>query len=131
MVQITRNGGLHAEESVDRKWLYYSKDADAPSSLWRVPRDGGEEMLVIDGLSYSHNFITAEKGIYFISGERGWSNGRAAIEFYDFSTSKRKVLVAVEKSFSYGLALSPDGRWLVHPLVDHASGNLMIVENFR
>ena len=31
MVQITRNGGLHAEESVDRKWLYYSKNADAPS----------------------------------------------------------------------------------------------------
>jgi len=88
------------------------------------------EMLVIDGLSYSSNFITAEKGIYFISGDRG-VNGRAAIEFYDFSTSKRKVLAAIEKSFSYGLALSPDGRWLVHPLVDHASGNLMIVENFR
>src|SRR5205823_4609331 len=27
LVQITKNGGLHGEESADGKWLYYSKDA--------------------------------------------------------------------------------------------------------
>ena len=71
-VQITISGGLHAEESVDQRWIYYSKNPGAPSSIWRVPRDGGEETLVIDGLSYSTNFIPSEKGIYFISGERGF-----------------------------------------------------------
>ncbi len=129
-VQITRNGGLHAEESVDQKWIYYSKNAEVPSSIWRVPRDRGEEILVIDGLSYSTNFMPAEKGIYFISGERGF-DGRAAIEFYDFSTSRRTVLAAVEKPFTYGLALSPEGRWLVHGFVDHVSSNLMLVETLR
>src|SRR5207248_3354074 len=48
LVQITRNGGLHAEESADGKWLYYSKNAEIPTSVWRVPRDGGEETLAID-----------------------------------------------------------------------------------
>jgi Tol biopolymer transport system component/DNA-binding winged helix-turn-helix (wHTH) protein len=128
--QVTRKGGLHAEESVDKKWVYYSKNAEAPSSIWRVPRDGGEETLVIDGLSYSTNFIPAEKGIYFISGERGF-DGRGAIEFYEFSTSKRKVVAALDKPFTYGLALSPDRRSLLHGLVDHVSSNLMLVENLR
>jgi Tol biopolymer transport system component/DNA-binding winged helix-turn-helix (wHTH) protein len=128
--QITSKGGLHAEESVDQKWVYYSKNAESASSIWRVPRDGGEETLLIDGLSYSTNFVPAEKGIYFISGEGGL-NGPATIEFYDFAKSRRKVLFAVQKPFTWGLALSPDGQWLVHGMVDHVSSNLMLIENLR
>jgi Tol biopolymer transport system component/DNA-binding winged helix-turn-helix (wHTH) protein len=128
--QITSKGGLHAEESVDQKWVYYSKNAESASSIWRVPRDGGEETLLIDGLSYSTNFVPAEKGVYFISGEGGL-NGPATIEFYDFAKSRRKVLFAVQKPFTWGLALSPDGQWLVHGMVDHVSSNLMLIENLR
>lgn len=128
--QITRNGGLHAEESFDSKWLYYSKDAYIPTSIWKVPRDGGEESLVIEGVSYSLNFVPVEKGIYFISAARG-QDGHSAIEFYEFTTGRRKVLATMDKSFSWGLALSPDGRSLVHSLVDRVSSNLMLVENFR
>jgi Tol biopolymer transport system component/DNA-binding winged helix-turn-helix (wHTH) protein len=127
--QLTRNGGLHAEDSVDRKWVYYSKDAESPSSIWRVPRDGGQETLMIDGLSYSTNFMPTEKGIYFISGEHEW--GPSTVEFYDFATARRKVLFAVQKPFTWGLALSPDGRWLVHGLEDHVSSNLMLIEDLR
>ena len=127
--QLTRNGGLHAEESVDRKWVYYSKDAESPSSICRIPRDGGQETLMIDGLSYSTNFMPTEKGIYFISGEHEW--GPATVEFYDFATARRKVLFAVQKPITWGLALSPDGRWLVHGLEDHVSSNLMLIEDLR
>ena len=128
-VQITHKGGLHAEESVDRKWVYYSKNAESPSSIWRVPREGGEETMVVDGLSYSSNFVPTEKGIYFISGEH--KMGPGTIEFYDFETSTRKRLLALEKPFTSGLTLSPDGRWLVHGVLDHVSSNLMLVENVR
>ncbi len=85
---------------------------------------------MIDGLSYSTNFIPVKKGIYFISGERR-SNARTALEFYEFSTSRRKVLTAIEKPFTFGLALSPDGRSLLHGLFDRLSSNLILVENFR
>ena len=77
---------------------------------------------MIDGLSYSMNFVTSEKGIYFISGERGF-DGRAAIEFYDFSTCKRKVLAAIEKSFSLASRCHPtaDGWftrwWIMFPAI--------------
>jgi Tol biopolymer transport system component/DNA-binding winged helix-turn-helix (wHTH) protein len=130
VVQVTRKGGLHAEESVDQKWVFYSKNAEAPSSIWRVPRDGGEETLVIDGLSYSTNFVPVEKGIYFISGERGFDRS-GALEFYEFSTSRRTLVVALDRPFTFGLALSPDQRSLLHGLVDHVSSNLMLVENLR
>jgi hypothetical protein len=72
----------------------------------------------------------AEKGTYFISGERGF-DGRGAIELYEFSTSRRKSVVALDNPFTFGLALSPDRRWLLHGLVDHVFSNLMLVENLR
>jgi Tol biopolymer transport system component len=128
--QITRNGGLHAEESFDGKWLFYSKDGYSPTSIWKVPRDGGEESRVIEGVSYSSNFVPIDKGIYFTSGTLG-QDGRSAIEFYEFATGRAKALATMDKSLSWGLALSPDGRFLLHPLVDRASSNLMLVENFR
>ena len=28
---LTHNGGVHAEESTDRKWLYYAKDTNFPA----------------------------------------------------------------------------------------------------
>jgi dipeptidyl aminopeptidase/acylaminoacyl peptidase len=124
-VPITRNGGLHAEESADRQWLYYSKDADSPTAIWKVPWDGGEEMPVVDGLRYSTNFALTDKGIYFVA------RNSNAIEFYDFATSKRKVLAKLEKAISWGIALSPDQRSLVYSLADHAASNLILVENFR
>jgi Tol biopolymer transport system component len=49
-IQITRQGGLAATESRDG-YLYYSKDAESPSSIWRVPIAGGLEELVIRGLA--------------------------------------------------------------------------------
>jgi Tol biopolymer transport system component/DNA-binding winged helix-turn-helix (wHTH) protein len=127
-VPITRNGGLHAEESADG-WLYFSKDADSPTAIWKIRWDGGEEMPVVDGLSYSTNFALSDKGIYFVSGRIARNSN--AIEFYDFATSKRKVLARLEKAISWGIALSPDQRSLVYSLTDRAASNLMLVENFR
>jgi len=130
MIQLTRNGGLHAEESVDGKWLYYSLKPGSPASLWRVPRGGGEGTPILEDLSYSTNFMPVEKGIFFIAGSGG-SDARAAIEFFDFATAKRSVVRSLERPFTYGIALSPDQRSLVHGLMDNASSNLMLVENYR
>jgi Tol biopolymer transport system component len=41
-VRVTRKGGFEALESPDGQWVYYTK-SDGASSLWKVPRDGGEE----------------------------------------------------------------------------------------
>ena len=62
--QITRQGGTAATESRDG-FLYYAKQVAA--SIWRVPVDGGAEVHVVDGLSYSLNFAVGERGLYFVA----------------------------------------------------------------
>jgi Tol biopolymer transport system component len=128
-VPITRNGGVHAEESPDGHWLYFSKDLDSPTAIWKVPRNSGEEIPVVGGLSYSSNFAVSEKGIYFVSGRFGRNDN--AIEFYDFATGKRRVLRLLQKAVSWGVALSPDQGSFTYPMIDHTASNLMLVENFR
>jgi len=134
-VPITKNGGVHAEESPDGRWLYYSKDLESPTAIWKVPRNGGEESPVVDGLTYSNNFAVSEKGIYFVSGRFGPSGGAQrngnAIEFYDFATGKRMVLSVLQAAVFWGVALSPDQRSFVYPMIDHTASNLMLIENFR
>jgi Tol biopolymer transport system component len=86
--QITRQGGTAAIESGDG-FLYYAK-GPAPFSIWRVPVDGGAEVAVVDGLSYSINFAVGERGLYFVAlgdtGDKPW------VDFFDFATGKRSTL---------------------------------------
>lgn len=128
LVQITRNGGLHAEESADGKWIFYSKDAESPTSIWKTPRDGGDETLVLNGLSYSTDFVPVAKGIYLISAGKP---GESTIDFYDFGSGRRTAILTLDKPSSWGIALSPDESSLIYSVVDHVSSNLMLVENFR
>jgi len=45
--QVTKGGGSVAYESMDGKFLYYTKRRNV-AGIWRVPVDGGEETLVLD-----------------------------------------------------------------------------------
>ena len=62
--QITRQGGLTATESPDGRFLYYAKDfriADDDLACAGWWRQGNQ---VVDGLSYSINFVVADRGLY-------------------------------------------------------------------
>jgi eukaryotic-like serine/threonine-protein kinase len=126
--QVTRQGGVHAIESRDG-FLYYSKDVESPTSIWRVPVDGGTEVPVVDGLIYSLNFAVGARGLYFIA--LNDTPDRPSLEFLDFRTLQRSTLARLDKPFSVGMTLSPDERSLVFPLVDSAGSNLMLVDKFR
>ena len=41
-VQVTNHGGYAAFESLDGKFLYYTKYQAVPG-IWRIPTSGGEE----------------------------------------------------------------------------------------
>jgi Tol biopolymer transport system component len=113
-VPITRQGGLHAEESADGKWIYYSKDYESPTAIWKTPHDGGDESLVLGGLSYSTNFVPAEEGIFLISAVQP---SESTIEFYDFRSGRRTPIIKLDKPFSWGIALSRDESSLVYSVV--------------
>jgi serine/threonine protein kinase len=126
--QITRQGGTMATESPDRRYLYYAKEFSLPTSIWRVPVEGGKEERIVDGLSYSLNFVVGERGIYFLA--VGGASDTTSIDLFEFATGSRATLVALQRPFWYGMALSPDGK-LLFSLVNSAGSNLMLVDSFR
>ena len=125
-VQVTKAGGLDGIEGRDG-FLYYAKTPRSPTSIWRVPIAGGDETVVVDGLSYSSNFAVGERGLYFMS--RGVSSSDTSIEYFDLSTRKRTRLGAIGKRWWFGIALSPDEQSLMYSVVDRIDSNLMTVDS--
>jgi len=125
-VQVTKQGGHMALESPDGKTLYYAKRCDAPG-LWKVPVEGGEETLVLDQLAEEQCVrwgVTAE-GIYF------YNVATKAIEFFSFARHRITQIAKPERPGREGLAVSPDGRWILYSQVDQHTSRIMLAENFR
>ena len=85
--QVTRGGGFAAIESTDGRHVYFTKRAsgtmDPQNALWRIPVEGGDEEVVVEGLRSSHgNWDLTADGLYFVderppARERaGWSASR-------------------------------------------------------
>ena len=127
-IQVTQDGGCAPLESPDGKFIYYTKEL-ARTSVWRVPVAGGQAAKVLENLSVSRNLVIVSKGIYFVP-QRGTGLG-SSIEFLDFATNHTKRVASFGKPRDWGLALSPDGRWILYAQVDEAGAELRLVENFR
>jgi hypothetical protein len=59
-----------------------------------------------------------------------------SIQFLNFGTGQVKHVASFEKPFNLGagfggLAVSPDGRWILYTQVDQVGSELMLVENFH
>jgi len=127
-VQVTRNGGFYASESVDRKFVYFTKGM-RDRTLWRVPINGGAEVQVLERLTTWPNFELAEDGIYYTP--RLAPGETPVIMFYNFSDESKVEVLAANRPFLSGLSLSPDRRYLLFDQIDHEGSNLMLVEGFR
>lgn len=123
--QVTTHGGQSAEESPDRRSLYYSKNG-SPTTIWRLSLDGGDDVQLVDGLSYPNNFVVGDRGIYFLA--VGDSVSKTSIDFFEFSTQRRKSLVKVGKPWWAGIALSADQGWLLFAAIDRDGSDLMLVD---
>jgi hypothetical protein len=129
-MQVTKQGGFFALESPDRQFVYYAKHFDANPALWRVPVDGGEEAPVHDLLKPANwgQWAVVDEGVYFVSATEPSS---PVIEFFDFATSQVRSIATLEKPTIAGLAVSPDGRWILYTQIDRRENDIMLVENFR
>lgn len=128
-VQVTRQGGREAFESSDGNFVYYTKGFGI-AGIWKVPVAGGKEMLVLDEALQGF-WALLDSGIYFV-------NPKAApfptIDFFNFATGRIKQVAVIEKELQLvapSLAVSPDGRWLLHAKVDSFESDIVLVENFR
>ena len=131
-IQVTRQGGADSMESPDGQFLYYTKARYTPG-IWRRPVAGGEETFVLDHhrAGYWRYWTVVEQGIYFATAEQP---AQPVIEFFSFATGQVTLVTVLEKGLNRGfsgLAVSPDGRWLIWSQVDQVGSDIMLMENFR
>ena len=132
-VQITpdgedREGPL---ESRDGKFLYYIKGNPYPDrcAVYRMPVGGGEETLVLDSVHCAGHWAFWKEGIYFF--RPADAKGHSDLCMYEFATGKTSKVLTIEKSISYYIEASPDGRSILYTQNDQDGSDLMLVENFR
>ncbi len=123
-VRVTKNGGIYAIESEDRRFLYFSKGRPG---IWKIPLNGGEEERVLDPPLAWFNWALAPGGIYFVNEADAQ---RATIDFFDFATHKSTLIQVVDKP-GVGLALAPNGKSLLYSRPESEDYEIMLVKNFR
>jgi Tol biopolymer transport system component len=128
-VQVTKDGGYAPRVSPDGKFLYYTKTLSS-TSLWKVPTEGGEASKVIENLSSYENVAIVRSGVYFAPSDDAIGTS-SSIKFLRFGTNTISDVTSFEKSFVYGVSVSPDGGWMLYSPVQQFRSELMLVENFR
>jgi hypothetical protein len=130
--QVTRNGGVFALESLDRKWLYFTAQR---GTVRRMPLEGGQETDYVRGLGdlgLARNwgaFSVAATGVYYLApspDQRG-----ALIRFISQAGGESKTLASIPRTPAAGLSLSADGHYLLYSQYDQSAAELMLVENFH
>jgi Tol biopolymer transport system component len=131
-IQLTKQGGFEGFESNDGKYFYYAKGRAMPG-IWRVPVAGGEESPVIEQhhAGLWRYWAVTDQGIYFATAE---VPSHPLIEFFSFATSKFSPVVKLNVPLfktDPGLAVSPDGQWLLILQMDESGSDIVMAENFR
>ena len=127
-VQVTRQGGHAALESLDGKYVYYAKTYTAEPEIWRVPVEGGEEVpmpLIHPGTWASWQVV--EGGVLFVGPSLGH---QAVLSYFDFMKS-RATTVAVLDRVPFWLGATRDGKTVAFDQPGREQAQAMLVENFR
>jgi dipeptidyl aminopeptidase/acylaminoacyl peptidase len=125
-VQVTRNGGGPAFESMDGRYIYYSKmtGADLPSvPLWRARLDGSEETKVLPQIINAFMFAVTAKSVYFSP------DGRVC-QRLDLASGKVSKVGDCPNAGD-GITVTLDDTYVLWAHHENLTSDLMLVEGFR
>jgi Tol biopolymer transport system component len=129
-IQITRGGGFTPQESLDGKWLCYTRYRT--HGVWCTPVAGGAEQQILNSV-LEGSWTMGPGGIYYFEVSQE-PNAPRAVKFYSFETSRStqigKVAPTVLEGYSM-TSVSRDGRWLLYTDVVTRDADLMLVDHFR
>ena len=126
--QVTRQGGWAPTESIDQKYLFYTKSKG--NSVWRTPLSGGaEERVVLNVAGLGSAYALGKRGIYFVALAKGSREQHLA--FFNFTTRQVTSLADIPRPVGLGLSVSPDEQILLYGQTDHLNSDLMLVQHFR
>jgi Tol biopolymer transport system component/serine/threonine protein kinase len=130
-IQVTMNGGMRVEESLDREHLYYVKGQDR--TLWRRPITGGGEVLVSDNVR-PPDWCLGESGIYVLERD---AKPLPCIRLFDSESLKPTTIVELSEDAAtamgsgHQISVSPGDAWLVYQASSSSEQDIKLVENFR
>jgi len=135
--QVTRGGGFAAIESADGRHVYFTRKLgwlERQNSLWRIPVEGGDEEVVVEGYRSSTTSwdVTAE-GLYFVDQEPSSSGTSWVVRFQRFDRRHATEVARLQYPPSLGgpaVSVSSDGRWMLSTQ-SQGESDLMLVESFR
>jgi hypothetical protein len=65
-------------------------------------------------------------GIYFVP-----ADAPRSLRYFDFASKQIRPIFEMDKDFSGGLSVSPDGRWILYSQAGDISGDIMLVDHFH
>jgi Tol biopolymer transport system component len=100
-------------------------------AIWSEPVDGGEAAPLkgMPELSGDESWTATEHGIYYTSS----GVTASTLNYYDFATRTVRHLCAFPQlpTPGGGIAVSPDGHWLLFTHTDDAQSDIMIARHFQ
>jgi eukaryotic-like serine/threonine-protein kinase len=129
--QVTRQGGYEAFESLDGRFVYYTKDRFG-TELWRVPVGGGEEEFVAQPV-WTGGWAVTEKGILFGDYSRP-EDSQVPVKLWNPRSGQVEQMRTLEHARVYGapgFCATRDGNRILYARRVRYGADLMLVENFR
>jgi Tol biopolymer transport system component/DNA-binding winged helix-turn-helix (wHTH) protein len=121
--------GISPRESFEGKTVYFASHQEK-STLKKValPGQPGTESEVegLPRLRSSGLWTLAPGGIYFVP-----ADAPRSLRYFDFASKQIRPIFEVDKDFSSGLSVSPDGRWILYSQIGDMSGDIMLVDHFQ
>jgi Tol biopolymer transport system component/DNA-binding winged helix-turn-helix (wHTH) protein len=127
-VQVTRNGGHTALESLDGGTLYYTMSDGGAEGLYAKQLPDGEEEQVVNEAVAMRGFAVFSDGVYYLHrlGQNSFE-----VRFHEFAGGREHVIGEIEGNPRYGLAVSPNRNTFLFSKFSEAEWDLMLIENFR
>ena len=127
-VGINIIGGIAPQESDDGKFLFFHRN----DVIWKSDLSGANQTSLMGlNLLRFQNWKVCGRYICMLDDSSAPSGHFIR---YDPETKRKwtKPLdVGVRADISYGMDVSPDGRWVIYTRVDSVQDDIMLVENFR
>ena len=120
--------GEAPQEALGGKSIYfYRVDALNHTQAWSASVNGGDAHPVI-GMPPDVSFVPAPGGIYFAAG----APRHHSLNRFDFVTRQVHKIADLPSVFTqWGPSLSPDGHTFLYSGIEHAEGDIILVEGFR
>lgn len=121
--------GIGPQESFDRKTVYFASHGDN-STLKKKALSGQSatesEVHGLPRVRDSSLWTLSPGGIYFVPAEAPRS-----VRYFDFASKQIRPVFEVDKDFSSGLSVSPNGRWILYSLRSDLNSDIMLIDHFH